>query len=178
MSEKKRILTACEGTKWMYFASKPRCEVSLFKSLSAQKILCYLPMVKKTTEYSRRVYTRMTPMFPGYVFASVRREDFDIAKVGRYVSRCYFLDDGQSDCLLRDLITVQKYETLAQKHKIQVLVNVDVGESVVITKGYFKGENAIIRRVNANHDEVIVQLMTLPMAISVQLPVDFLSKEE
>lgn len=167
------LLVHHEGSQWMYFTSKPQCEMSLYKTLRALEIPCYLPCVRKTTEYSHRVYTRVVPMFKGYVFASTVRGGFDMAKINSVVRRCCFLDPWQSDSLLNDLICVRKYEVLAQKHKVNVLKSMKPGMTVLISHGCFKGEYAMVTRIN-NHDEITVQLSALPMALSVQMPIDFL----
>jgi len=159
----------------MYFTAKPRCEIRLYRALCEQNVVSYLPMIKKTTEYSHRIYTRMVSMFPGYVFASTCRMGFDISKLDKYLGRCYFLDDRMSADLLRDLISIRKYELLAQNHKVEVLLNVSVGDSVLITHGYFEGERAIIERIDEGHERVVVALTSLPMGISVELPTDFLT---
>lgn len=171
------FLKTYEGTQWMYFTAKPQCEKSLYNALSAQHVVCYLPLIKKVTEYSHRVYTRMVPMFPGYVFASVCRAEFKTTLYSSFLGRCYYLDEIQASALLKDLVTVRKYELLAQEHKVQVLVDLNIGDPVLITHGYFKGERAVIKRISKERDEVIAELTALQMALSVQLPVDFLSKE-
>ena len=68
----------------MYFTAKPRCEKTLYGALRSQGVPCYLPMIRKTTEYTHRIYTRMVPMFPGYVFASTTSQSFDPAKSIRF----------------------------------------------------------------------------------------------
>ena len=78
------LLRIHEGSSWMYFKSKPLCEIKLYEALKAQNVICYLPLVKKTTEYQHRIYTRMVPMFGGgYVFASTSRNGFDLARINR-----------------------------------------------------------------------------------------------
>lgn len=171
------VLRIHEGTQWMYFTSKPRQEKNLYNALQQQGIPCYLPLVNKTTEYTNRIYTRNVPMFPGYVFASTRSRGFDLTKLNLFLQRCYFLDEYRSAALLRDLITVRKCELLAKENKIEVMTNFRIDDVVTIAHGYFKGEKAVIRRFSS-HDEVTVQLTSLEMALTLQLPVDFLSSEE
>lgn len=159
----------------MYFTAKPQCEVKLYDALRMQNIPCYLPFVKKTTEYSHRIYTRMVPMFRGYVFASTKPQGFDIEKINSVLGRVYFLNKYESETLLRDLLIVRKYEILAKNHKVS-LTDFKVNDALIITRGYFKGERAVIKHFK-NHDEVIVQLSSIPIGFTVQLPVDFLSKD-
>ncbi len=161
----------------MYFVSQPRCEIKLYDTLKKLDIICYLPLVKKKTEYSRRIYTRMVPMFGGgYVFASIDSSNFDFRAVSKYLRRAFNLTPYESADLLKDLQTVRKFEVLAQTHKVEIMTDLKINDSVVITRGYFKGETAQIKRFE-NHDNVTVALTSLPMTLMVELPVDFVNKE-
>ncbi len=172
------LLRIHEGSSWMYFKSKPLCEIKLYEALKAQNVICYLPLVKKTTEYQHRIYTRMVPMFGGgYVFASTSRNGFDLARINRNLLKIFYLSEYDSENLLKDLKTVRKYELLAQTHKVEVMTNLQVKEPVVITKGYLKGETAQIKRFK-NHETVIVQLTAIPVAMMVELPVDFVNHKD
>ncbi len=171
------LLKVHEGTSWMYFVSQPRCEIKLYEALQKQNTICYLPLVKKETEYSHRIYTRMVPMFGGgYVFASINRNSFDYRGVSKYLRKTFTLMEHESIGLLKDLQTVRKFELLAKTHKVEVMTDLKVSDLVVITKGYFKGETAQIKRFKS-HDNVTVVLTSLPVALMVELPVDFVNKE-
>ncbi len=172
------ILKVYSDSAWMYFKSKPLCEQKLYDALKQQQIPCYLPMVRKTTAYARWTNTRMVPMFGGgYVFASVAPHGYDMVGINRYLTKVYYLSEGDSEALLKDLLVVRKYEILAQKHKVEVLPNMRIGETVVITGGCFKGETGRIERFE-NHDSVTIRLHTLAAAMKVDLPIDFVMKEE
>ncbi len=169
------LLTAHEGSSWMYFTAKPRCEKALYGALRSQGVPCYLPMIRKTTEYTHRIYTRMVPMFPGYVFASTTSQSFDLRKINSFLNRVFFLSPHDSEKLLKDLRTVHKYELLAQKRKVDVL-NIALKDPVLITHGIFKGERAVIQHFN-DHDEVTIQLDAVPYSLNVCMPLDFVTKE-
>lgn len=174
----RELLKVHEGTFWMYFKSKPLCEIKLYDALMEQNIPCYLPLIKKTTEYSHWIRTRMVPMFGGgYVFASVARSGFDLARINRHLAKVFYLSEYDADSLLKDLLTVRKYEILAQTHKVEVMTDLTVSDPVVIKKGYFKGEVGEIKRFK-NHETVIVQLTSIPLAMVVELPVDFVIKNK
>ena len=154
------LLRVHEGSAWMYFKSKSLCEIKLYEALKAQNVICYLPLIKKTTEYQHRIYTRMVPMFGGgYVFASIVRHGFDLTRINR------------------NLLKVRKYEILAQTHKVEVMTNLQINDPVVITKGYLKGEVAQIKRFK-NHETVVVQLAAIPVVMTVELPVDFVNRKD
>jgi len=171
------LLKRHDGTHWMYFTSKPRCEKKLYEALRQQGIPCYLPLVKKTTEYSHRIYTRQVPMFGGYVFASTCPGGFDMVKVNSSLLQVHFLDDISADRLLQDLITVRKVELLAGDHKVEFATKLKIEMPVIINRGYFKGEYGKIQHF-VNHDNVMIRLTSLSMVISIQLPVDFVEKSE
>lgn len=171
------VLRVHDGTSWMYFVSKPLCEIKLCEALKRQGVVCYLPLVKKTTEYSRRTYTRMVPMFGGgYVFASTVRQGFDISLLNRNLLKVYYLSETEAVSLLKDLQTVRKYEMLALSHKVEVLTDWKINDTVVIKKGLLKGETAEIQRFKS-YDKVVVRLNAIPVSLVAELPVDFLAKE-
>ena len=88
------LLRVHEGSAWMYFKSKSLCEIKLYEALKAQNVICYLPLIKKTTEYQHRIYTRMVPMFGGgYVFASIVRHGFDLTRINRNLLKVFYLND-------------------------------------------------------------------------------------
>ena len=172
------LLRVHEGSAWMYFKSKSLCEIKLYEALKAQNVICYLPLIKKTTEYQHRIYTRMVPMFgEGYVFASIVRHGFDLTRINRNLLKVFYLNDYDSASLLKDLRTVRKYEILAQTHKVEVMTNLQINDPVVITKGYLKGEVAQIKRFK-NHETVVVQLAAIPVVMTVELPVDFVNRKD
>ena len=161
----------------MYFKSKPLCEIKLYEALQAQNIPCYLPLIKKTTEYSHRIHTRMVPMLGGgYVFASTVPRGFDLARINRTLQKVFFLNEYESKLLLRDLKIVRKYEMLALSHKVEVVMNIKISDPVIITHGYFKGELGQVKRLK-NKETVVIQLTSIPMSLTVELPVDFVAKE-
>lgn len=176
-SEVIEILKKYDDSDWMFFQSKPRLEKKLFEALRAQEIPCYLPMLKQTTEYAHRIYTRLVPMFSGYVFASTRPQGFDPARLNSYLRKANFLPPPLAEELLRDLKTVSKYEKLAAERKVCVLRDIPPGTPVSIRKGYFKGERAVVHR-RMNQETICVHLSSLQMSLSVELPIDFIEKTQ
>ncbi len=173
--EFKKILTVHPGTSWMYFVSKPRRERMLFESLREQNVPAYLPLQQKTTEYSRRVYNRWLPMFSGYVFASTCRQGFDIGKLNPSLLKVNFLSEPQGAELLEDLKIVRKFEVLSRQHKVEVCPRLAPGTPVLIRKGEFKGDYAIVER-KKNGKSVIVNLHWVEMSLHVELPVDWVEE--
>lgn len=102
---------------------------------------------------------------------------FDLARINRNLLKIFYLSEYDSENLLKDLKTVRKYELLAQTHKVEVMTDLQVNDPVVITKGYLKGEAAQIKRFK-NHETVIVQLTAIPVAMMVELPVDFVNHKD
>lgn len=169
------LLRQYEGTSWMYFTSKPRTEKKLYEALKAQNIPCYLPLLQKTTEYARRIYTRTVPMFPGYVFASTCSRGFDIGRLNSALLRVHFLPEVDAANLLSDLKTVRKFEILAKSNRVEVRPDIAEGTPVVINKGYFKGERGVVEKL-INHETVEIYLNSVQMALRIELPLDFVGK--
>lgn len=166
------MLRPHDGTLWMYFISKPRCEKRLYEALKAQNIACYLPMITKTTHYSQRIYTREVAMFPNYVFASTCSMGFDIAKLNSSLLKVCFLPESLAAELLADLQIVRKYELLAKTHKVDISPEIVEGSSVMIKKGNFKGDYAIVEK-RKNSKLIIVNLHSVEMSLHVEVPIDW-----
>lgn len=158
--------------RWMYFFSRPHCEKKLYTALCAQGIPTYLPLISKTTEYSRRTYTRTLPMFPGYVFACTRRQGFDIGQINSALLRVNFLPEELADELLEDLKAVRKFELLALEHQVSVRPELVPGTPILITNGFFKGEYAIVRH-RKNLETLIVNLRSVQMALQLEVPAEW-----
>ena len=158
--------------RWMYFFAKPRCEKKLYNALCAQGIPAYLPLISKTTEYSKRSYSRSLPMFPGYVFACTRRQGFDIGQINSALLRVNFLPEELADELLEDLKAVRKFEILAMEHQISVRPEIVPGTPVLITNGFFKGEYAIVKH-RKNLETLIVNLKSVQMALQLEVPAEW-----
>ena len=173
--ELSNVLCRHNGTFWMYFTSRPRQEKKLYQALLTQAIPCYLPLVKRTTEYAHRIYSRMVPMFPGYVFASTCPQGFDIVKLNSSLLKVHFLSETAAAELLHDLKTVRKYEILAKEHKVAVYPPMAPATAVQVTRGYVKGEYAVVQKM-INHETVSVYLPSIQMTLSVELPVDFVER--
>lgn len=159
---------------WMYFVAKPRCEKKLFEALQQQAIPSYLPLIPKTTEYSHRVYTRKVAMLPGYVFASTRSQGFDISRLNSSLLKVNFLSELSAAELLSDLKIVRKYELLANDFKVEISPEIKEKTPVMITRGYFKGEQGIVLK-RKNNKVVIVNVASIALAMRVEVPLDWVA---
>ncbi|WP_176012070.1 transcription termination/antitermination NusG family protein [Victivallis sp. Marseille-Q1083] len=166
------MLCPYENTRWMYFVSRPRCEKRLYEGLREQGIPAYLPLFVKTTEYSHRVYKRQVPMFPGYVFASTRSQGFDIQRINSALLKVKFLPEPLADILLNELRLVRKFEILAQDHKLAVKPEIVKDTPVLIRRGAFKGDYAIVEK-RKNTETIIVNIQSVQMSLHIELPVDW-----
>ena len=69
-----RVGTVSRQKSWYVVATKPAAESAAARHLANQHFDVFLPQYKKVVRHSRRVYPRLCPFFPGYLFVSFAQE--------------------------------------------------------------------------------------------------------
>lgn len=59
---------------WLVCHTKPRCEKKFAALMTAEKFEHYLPLIESVRQYAVQTKRFTKPLFPGYVFAKVPRE--------------------------------------------------------------------------------------------------------
>lgn len=149
-----------EGKHWSLVLTRPRNEKNAAAHLEMNGVVVYLPLITKVEIHNRSKRVLHLPMFPGYVFACPNREEETIIRRDKCVWQLKVLSEPDEEGLLRDLEIVRQSETLSQKQELVVNPGLCIGETYLMKKAPFKGEEVIlVRRENAV--KVVVNLFFL-----------------
>ena len=85
-------------------------------------------------------------MFPGYVFACPSKDEETEIRRNKSVWNLKVLSEADEEGLLRDLEIVRQSEILSEKQKLVVNPGLQIGETYLIKKGPFKGQEVILAR--------------------------------
>ena len=163
-----------EGKHWSLVQTRPRNEKSAAALCEMNGIVVYLPLITKLEIHNRGKRELHLPMFPGYVFACPGIEEETVIRRNKCVWNLKVLSETDEDGLLRDLEIVRQSELLSQKQQLVVNPGLQIGETYLIRKGPFKGQEVIlVRRKDAVN--VVVNLYFLGRSIEFQCGADDLS---
>lgn len=143
--------------RWYPVYCRSNKEKKLIEYAVRKGISCYLPEMERYRITRGHRITTMVPMFTGYCFLCVsRQENWDIKK-SQYAIRMLPVDDGNEPDLISELNIVRTFENLAKTQKVEFRPELTPGKRVVVTQGKLLGIEGIIKR-RKNKMKVIVNL--------------------
>jgi transcription antitermination factor NusG len=144
------ILHVFPDRHWCLIQTRPRNEKWTFRALVAEQRIVYLPLLTKVEVHNRSRRETLLPMFPGYLFACLDRDERSAVGANRCVWRVQTLSEVEEMSLIRDLKIVRMCELQSAEHELVINPGLQSGDMVRIKSGAFKGQDAIvIRRVDA-----------------------------
>jgi len=156
---------------WCLVQTRPRNEKWTFRTLIAERKIVYLPLLTKVAVHNRSRRETLLPMFPGYLFACLDRNECSTVGANRCVWRVQTLTESDEESLIRDLKIVRMCELQSSRHELVINPELQAGDMVRIKSGAFKGQDAIvIRRVDAL--SVIINLDFLGRSIDIRWNAD------
>jgi transcriptional antiterminator RfaH len=66
---------ATKNALWIVLTTKPHCESSASENLGRQGFNFYCPMIIRRIRHARKAYDAPRPLFPGYVFVELGRNN-------------------------------------------------------------------------------------------------------
>lgn len=161
------ILHVFPDRRWCLVQTRPRNEKWTFRALVAEQKIVYLPLLTKVEMHNRSRRETLLPMFPGYLFACLDRDEKTAVGANRCVWRVQMLSETDEQSLIRDLKIVRKCELQSADHELVINPGLQAGDMVRIRSGAFRGQDAIvIRRVDAL--SVIINLDFLGRSIDMR----------
>ena len=133
--------------QWTAVRTKPRCEKQLSRFAEVKNIPFYLPLLRRRKRYQRRQVETLIPMFPGYVFVQIQRNNTDILFESNRVAHILPVQsETEENRLIRELNDVRVIE-LAELEK-ELIVNPDIipGRPVLISEGPLRGCHGIVEK--------------------------------
>ncbi|MBR4417060.1 MAG: hypothetical protein IKZ84_13080 [Victivallales bacterium] len=158
---------------WYPVYCKPNKEKKLAEMAGKKNISWYLPtFLHHRITRGHRIETQI-PMFPGYVFLQLNRQQNWQVKTSGLAIRILTVTDKTEPTLVNDLNLIRKFELLSRTQPVKVRADLVPGKRFTIAHGQFKGtEGVIVKR--KNRTEFIVHLDFLNFALATVPAMDIL----
>ncbi len=155
---------------YAYVASRTEKRVAAF--LENSGIPCYLPTQAHAYRmHSTRVVTRV-PMFPGYLFLALGREEAtDLRCRERRIRKVVlqFIPEAEMQ-LIEELNALKRMEMLAVNEPVQVNPGIVRGDRVEILSGPFSGVETDVLRRSDDRNMIVVNVSLLQQHVEFELP--------
>lgn len=160
---------APEEWQWVVFHSKPRCEKKVENLQRQRPAKIFLPCLERIHNYGARKRVNLVPMFTGYVFGMIKRED-----------RRWFLQNPNVANIL-EVLDEEKFltplraiaEALQAGMNLEVFPEMKPGRKVLITGGPMKGLEAEILEIKGVKN-VLLRLEMIQQTVAMEIEVSYL----
>ena len=159
--------------RWYPVYCKPNKEKKLAELAAQNKISCYLPtFLHHRTTRGHRIESQI-PMFPGYVFLQLNRQQNWQVKTSGLAIRILPVTEKTEPMLIIDLNKIREFERLSRTQPVKVRSDLVPGKRFIIAHGNLKGtEGVIVKR--KNRTEFIVHLDFLGYSLATVPAMDIL----
>lgn len=154
---------------WQVIHVRPRCEKRIVQNLAAMRMAYYLPLREECKVYQRRKVRVVKPVFPGYVFAAIEREDRVKVMQTNYVVRLIVPEDETR--FLHEIDQVRN--ALTVDPTLGAGSAVTKGRYVRIVAGPFMGIEGMVAQIRSRC-RVYLNVVILGQAAVVEVDRDYL----
>ena len=159
--------------RWYPVYCKPNKEKKLSELATQKNISWYLPtFLHYRMTRGHRVESHI-PMFPGYVFLLLNRQQNWQVKTSGLVIRILPVTEKSEPELVKDLNTIREFELLSRTQPVKVRSDLVPGKRFTITHGNLKGIEGVIVK-QKNRIEFIVHLDFLGYSLATVPAMDIL----
>lgn len=159
------------GPAWQVAHTRPRCEKQVAAFCVARAVEHYLPLRREIKIYQRRKVTVYKPLFPGYVFARLDREQrVVLLRVGHVVRVMPVSDEAR---LVFELDQVRR--ALEVDPDLVSCQAVRQGTWVRITTGPFQGLEGVVERIRGGM-RVVLNVEFICRGVPVEVGLDMVEK--
>lgn len=124
-----------EGIEWAVAHTKPRCEKKLVQHCAREGIDSTLPCYRAPHRYRGKTVVFLKPLFPGYVFLRLRREQHRVLIQSDYVANLLTVTDQELfDRQLREIMTALETDV-----EVRLAPAISEGTRVQIKSGPLRG---------------------------------------
>lgn len=154
--------------KWFAVYTKYKCEKYVSDHLTKKKIDNYIPIVKKTKRYTRKIKHYEVPLINCYVFVHITKSEYLATLETEYVMK--FLRQG------KDLIAIPQMEIDVLKRVVGDVEEVCVtdvntfseGEEVEVMSGHLTGMRGIVL-LKSGKKSFLVELKSLGFQLRINI---------
>lgn len=160
---------APEGWQWVVFHSRPRCEKKVEALQRQRPAKIFLPCVERIHQYGGRRRVNLVPMFTGYVFGMIQREDFRWFRQNVHVANILEVVDEKA--FLPPLRAVAG--ALQAGLQLAVYPEMAPGRRVKIIGGPMKGLEAEVQEIKGVKS-VVLRLELIQQTVAMEIDVAYL----
>ena len=159
--------------RWYPVYCKPNKEKKLSELATQKNISWYLPtFLHHRMTRGHRVESHI-PMFPGYVFLLLNRQQNWQVKTSGLIIRILPVTEKTEQQILEDLNNIRKFELISRTQPVKVRADLIPGKRFTITNGKLKGTEGVIVKIK-NRTEFIVHLDFLGCSLATVHAMDIL----
>lgn len=159
------FIDSIPGHRWYPVYCRPNKEKKLIEYAARKGISCYLPEIERCRITRGHRITTPVPMFTGYSFLCLSRQENWEIKKSQYVIRMLSVDEDNERDLISELNLVRRFEKLAKTQKVKIRPELIPGKRVIIMQGKLQGIEGIVKR-RKNEMEIIVNLNFLGCSLA------------
>lgn len=154
-----------DGHRWYPVYCRPNKERMFVEQMVHSGISCYLPEMPRHRITRGKRITTMVPMFGGYAFVCVTREENWSVKKSPHILRMLPVNEDIEKVLVAELNIVRIFEKLSECRKVEIRPELIPGKRVEITRGALRGLMGVIKK-RKNQFEVVVCLNFLGCSLA------------
>lgn len=149
---------------WYALYTKPRWEKKVNDALLKNGLESYCPLNRVTRQWSDRTKKVEVPLFPSYVFVRVEQSrQTEVRMVSGVVNFVYWL--GKPAVIRDDEMEALKSFVDTNENIIVEAAQYREGDSLHIDQGVFKGQKAIVQKINKNKLELLLETLQLRLVV-------------
>lgn len=156
---------------WYALYTKPRWEKKVAKELEELGFTTYCPMVTEVRQWSDRKKKVTFPLFKSYVFIKLsEKERHVVFQVPGVVQYLYWLG---KPAVVREA-EIETIRTWLEDDRVEdIEVNhLSAGDKLIISKGAFKGREAIISEVGNKRLRLLLKSLNMVVSVRVSDAID------
>ena len=159
--------------RWYPVYCKPNKGKKLTELATQKNISWYLPtFLHHRMTRGHRIESQI-PMFPGYVFLQLNRQQNWQVKTSGLIIRILPVTEKTEPQLIEDLNNIRKFEQLSRTQPVKVRADLIPGKRFTITNGNLKGTEGVIVKIK-NRTEFIVHLDFLGCSLATVQAIDLI----
>jgi transcriptional antiterminator RfaH len=149
---------------WYVVHTRPRCEKKLVQYCERETIATTLPCISRVHQYRGKTVTFHSPLFPGYVFVQITREQRQKVFQSDYAANVLeVFDQAQFDHQLRDILRAVETEL-----EVRLAPQIIPGCQVLIKSGPLRGVTGWVEK-RVGIVQVILRLDFIGQAAAVSI---------
>lgn len=162
-AESRRMPRDCE-LPWFVAHTRPRCEKRLVEYCEREGVVASLPLYQQVRKYQRKTVSTEKPLFPGYVFLRLHKEQRQTVYQSDYVANLLNVPDQETfEAQLADI-----FQALETDYQVFLAPEIKTGSRVKIKSGPLRGLEGFVEE-RTGVVEVYLRLDFIQQAAAVRI---------